>query len=82
MLKFLQKIGKSLMLPVATLPAAGILQGLALINYETDIPFGPVVGGFLNHYVTPFLNEGRGLSSVTLRSFSPLVLPLVWQATQ
>ncbi|ALP37855.1 hypothetical protein ASL14_18330 [Paenibacillus sp. IHB B 3084] len=38
MLRFLQKIGKSLMLPVATLPAAGILQGLALINYETDIP--------------------------------------------
>ncbi len=55
MLKFLQKIGKSLMLPVATLPAAGILQGLALINYETDIPLGPGVGGFLNHYVTPFL---------------------------
>ncbi|OAZ46508.1 PTS transporter subunit EIIC [Paenibacillus polymyxa] len=60
MLKFLQKIGKSLMLPVATLPAAGILQGLALINYETDIPLGPGVGGFLNHYVTPFLNEGAG----------------------
>ncbi|MGM1021734.1 MAG: PTS transporter subunit EIIC [Bacillota bacterium] len=60
MLRFLQKIGKSLMLPVATLPAAGILQGLALINYETDIPLGPGVGGFLNHYVTPFLNEGAG----------------------
>ncbi len=60
MLKLLQKIGKSLMLPVATLPAAGILQGLALINYETDIPLGSAVGGFLNHYVTPFLNEGAG----------------------
>lgn len=34
MLGFLQKLGKSLMLPVATLPAAAILQGLGLINYE------------------------------------------------
>ncbi|WP_411735989.1 PTS transporter subunit EIIC [Paenibacillus sp. M2] len=60
MLKSLQKLGKSLMLPVATLPAAGILQGLGLLNYEKDIPLGPVIGGFLNQYVVPFLNEGAG----------------------
>jgi N-acetylglucosamine PTS system EIICBA or EIICB component len=60
MLAFLQKLGKSLMLPVATLPAAGILQGLALINYEKDWHLGANVGGFLNQYVAPFLNAGAG----------------------
>ena len=60
MLAPLQKLGKSLMLPVATLPAAGILQGLALINYETDIPLGGF-GAFLNQYVTPFMNAGASV---------------------
>ncbi|MDN4620131.1 N-acetylglucosamine-specific PTS transporter subunit IIBC [Paenibacillus sp. PsM32] len=60
MLGFLQKIGRSLMLPVATLPAAAILQGLGLLNYETDIPLGSTVGGFINHYITPFLTAGAG----------------------
>lgn len=60
MLAFLQKLGKSLMLPVATLPAAAILQGFGLIDYEKDIHFGSTVGGFLNQYVAPFLNAGAG----------------------
>ncbi|WP_068785909.1 N-acetylglucosamine-specific PTS transporter subunit IIBC [Paenibacillus phocaensis] len=57
MLAFLQKIGKSLMLPVATLPAAGILKGFGLINYEQDFHLGRV-GAFLNQYLAPFLNAG------------------------
>ncbi|GJM73515.1 hypothetical protein HMSSN036_57310 [Paenibacillus macerans] len=48
------------MLPVATLPAAGILQGFGLLNYEKDLHLGPVVGGFLNTYFAPFLNAGSG----------------------
>lgn len=60
MLAFLQKLGKSLMLPVATMPAAAILQGFGLINYEKDLRLGSVVGGFLNQYVAPFLNAGAG----------------------
>lgn len=60
MLAFLQKLGKSLMLPVATLPAAAILQGFGLINYEKDLHLGSTVGGFLNQYVAPFLNAGAG----------------------
>ncbi|WP_379136351.1 PTS transporter subunit EIIC [Paenibacillus sp. sgz500958] len=60
MLAFLQKLGKSLMLPVATMPAAAILQGFGLINYEKDIPLGSAVGGFMNQYVAPFLNAGAG----------------------
>ncbi|WP_106765940.1 PTS transporter subunit EIIC [Paenibacillus faecalis] len=60
MLAKLQKLGKSLMLPVATLPAAGILQGLALIDYQKDIPLG-AVGAFLNQYVTPFMGAGAAV---------------------
>ena len=59
MLAFLQKLGKSLMLPVATLPAAAILQGIALINYDKDLHLG-AAGRFLNSYVSPFLNAGAG----------------------
>ncbi|OME95285.1 MULTISPECIES: N-acetylglucosamine-specific PTS transporter subunit IIBC [Paenibacillus] len=57
MLAKLQKLGKSLMLPVATLPAAGILQGLGMIDYQKDIPLG-ALGAFLNQYVTPFMTSG------------------------
>lgn len=60
MLAFLQKLGKSLMLPVATMPAAAILQGFGLIDYEKDLHLGSTVGGFLNQYVAPFLNAGAG----------------------
>ncbi len=58
MLAFLQKIGKSLMLPVATLPAAALLLRFGAINYETEFHLGPAVGGFLNQYVAPFLLAG------------------------
>ncbi|MEK3660643.1 N-acetylglucosamine-specific PTS transporter subunit IIBC [Paenibacillus sp. FSL F4-0236] len=60
MLGFLQKLGKSLMLPVATLPAAGILQGIGLLDFEKDLHLGSAVGGFLNQYFVPFLNAGAG----------------------
>jgi len=58
MLAKLQRLGKSLMLPVATLPAAGILQGFANIDYEKDLHLGSAVGGFINQYVATFLNAG------------------------
>lgn len=58
MLAFLQKLGKSLMLPVATMPAAAILQGFGLLNYEKDLHMGHTIGGFLNQYFAPFLNAG------------------------
>lgn len=48
------------MLPVATLPAAAILQGLGLLDYEKDLHLGSTIGGFLNQYVAPFLNAGAG----------------------
>jgi PTS system N-acetylglucosamine-specific IIC component len=58
MLAFLQKIGKALMLPVATLPAAALLLRFGAINYETEFQLGPAVGGFLNQYIAPFLLAG------------------------
>lgn len=57
MLAFLQKIGKSLMLPVATLPAAALLLRFGSIDYVKEVPLGSF-GEFLNHYVAPFLAAG------------------------
>lgn len=58
MLAFLQKIGRALMLPVATLPAAAILLRFGAIDYVKDFHMGETVGGFLNQYVAPFLLAG------------------------
>ncbi len=60
MLAFLQKIGKSLMLPVATLPAAAILMRFGSIDYIKDFHLGDSVGGFINTYIAPFMNAGGG----------------------
>ncbi|MCM3627077.1 N-acetylglucosamine-specific PTS transporter subunit IIBC [Paenibacillus glycanilyticus] len=57
MLAFLQKIGKSLMLPVAALPAAALLLRFGNIDYVKDFGFGSF-GEFLNHYIAPFLAAG------------------------
>lgn len=58
MLAFLQKIGRALMLPVATLPAAALLLRFGAINYETEFKLGESLGGFLNQYIAPFLLAG------------------------
>ncbi|MNX33158.1 PTS system glucose-specific EIICBA component [compost metagenome] len=57
MLSFLQKIGKSLMLPVATLPAAAILMRFGNIDYVKDFHMGSA-GEFINKYIAPFLDAG------------------------
>lgn len=57
MLGFLQKIGKSLMLPVAALPAAAILLRFGNIDYVKDFGFG-ATGEFINQYIAPFLAAG------------------------
>ncbi|QGQ96884.1 PTS sugar transporter [Paenibacillus psychroresistens] len=58
MIAFLQKIGKSLMLPVATLPAAALLQRFGKIDYIKDFHLGNSFGGFINQFVAPFLLAG------------------------
>ena len=58
MLAFLQRIGKSLMLPVATLPAAAILLRFGNVDYIKDFHMGDSVGGFINQYIAPFLAAG------------------------
>ncbi|MFF2483977.1 PTS transporter subunit EIIC [Paenibacillus sp. NPDC058071] len=57
MLAFMQKIGKSLMLPVAALPAAALLQRFGKIDYVKDFHMGHA-GEWLNRYVAPFLEAG------------------------
>jgi PTS system N-acetylglucosamine-specific IIC component len=58
MLAFLQRIGRALMLPVATLPAAALLLRFGAINYVTEFHLGEGFGGFLNQYIAPFLLAG------------------------
>ncbi|NGP45881.1 PTS transporter subunit EIIC [Bacillaceae bacterium SIJ1] len=43
MLSFLQRLGKALMLPIAVLPAAGILIGIGLIMEEFLVPGGSFI---------------------------------------
>ncbi|MFS0726475.1 PTS transporter subunit EIIC [Paenibacillus sp. 1P07SE] len=57
MLVFLQKIGKSLMLSVAVLPAAALLLRFGNIDYEQDFRLGEF-GVWLNRYIAPFLDAG------------------------
>lgn len=57
LLRFLQSIGKSLMLPVAVLPAASILLRFGNIDYASDFHLGSV-GIWLNTYIAPFLDAG------------------------
>jgi len=57
-LAFLQKIGKALMLPIASLPAASLLLRFGNIDYVKDLGLGSHVGGWLNHYLAPFLDAG------------------------
>lgn len=57
MLAFLQKIGKSLMLSVAVLPAAALLLRFGNIDYEQDFRLGEL-GAWLNRYIAPFLDAG------------------------
>lgn len=55
--RYLQSIGKSLMLPVAVLPAAAILLRLGNIDYAGDFHLGSV-GVWINTYIAPFLDAG------------------------
>lgn len=55
--KYLQSIGRSLMLPVAVLPAAAILFRFGKIDYATDFHLGSV-GVWINTYIAPFLDAG------------------------
>lgn len=68
MLGFLQKIGKALMLPVATLPAASILLRFGNIDYVKDFHLG-AFGAFLNRYIAPFLAAGGS----AIFDFLPLI---------
>ena len=47
MMKYFQKIGKSLMLPVAVLPAAGILYGIGYWIDPTGWGSNSVIAAFL-----------------------------------
>ncbi|MEK8126883.1 PTS transporter subunit EIIC [Paenibacillus filicis] len=58
MLAGLQKVGKALMLPVASMPAAALLLRFGAIDYVKEFHLGDSFGGFLNQYIAPFLLAG------------------------
>ena len=53
MMKYLQKLGKALMLPVAVLPICGILMGLgyALAPGVMGVPGAPTSGAAYNRWL-------------------------------
>lgn len=84
MMKYLQKLGKALMLPVAVLPICGILMGLgyALAPGVMGVPGAATSGAA---YTVGFLlvKAGGALidNSITWHGCSPLVPLLVWLMT-
>ena len=86
-MKWLQKLGKALMLPVACLPICGILMGIGYLLCPSTMQGGDVVGfaqtlGF-------FLVKAGGalIDNIAIRSLSVLVsacpikmmAPAAWQ---
>lgn len=78
MMKYLQKLGKALMLPVAALPVAGILMGVGylLAPGVMGVPGAETAGAA---YTVGFLlvKAGGALSTTWLGS-SPSAQPLAW----
>ena len=75
MMKYLQKLGKALMLPVAALPVAGILMGVgyALAPAVMGVPGAEAAGAA---YTVGFLLiKAGGLSSTTWPGSSPSAQP-------
>lgn len=62
---YLQRLGKALMLPIATLPVAAILLRLG----QPDV------------FNIPFIASAGAVFSTAYRYFLPLASPLVWLKT-
>ena len=60
MMKFLQKLGKALMLPVACLPICGILMGIGYACCPATMQGGEIVG-FLNKFGFFLVKAGGAL---------------------
>ena len=87
MMKYLQKLGKALMLPVAVLPICGILMGLgyALAPGVMGVPGAPTSGAA---YTVGFLLVKAGgalidnmawlFASVPLSAWLTTMVPQVW----
>ena len=81
MMKYLQKLGKALMLPVAVLPICGILMGLgyALAPGVMGVPGAATSGAA---YTVGFLLvKAGGARSITWHGCSPSAQPLAWLMT-
>ena len=73
-MKFLQKLGKSLMLPVACLPICGILMGLGYWMCPATMQGGEI-NGIIQQIGFYLVKAGGAL----IDNMAILVLVLVWQ---
>ena len=83
MMKFFQRLGKALMLPVACLPVCGILMGIGYILAPAAMA-GEVQGftaGGLSYSIGLFLIKAGGALIDNMSWLFALVLQSAWQMT-
>lgn len=76
-MKFLQKLGKALMLPVACLPICGILMGIGYALCPETMQGGDITG--VVQQIGFFLVKAGGALIDHMAILLQLVLVLVWQ---
>lgn len=59
MMKYLQKLGKALMLPVACLPICGILMGIGYALCPATMQGGDIAGAKALNWIFPCKSGGR-----------------------
>ena len=79
MMKYLQKLGKALMLPVACLPICGILMGIGYALCPSTMQGGDVTG--IVQMIGFFLVKAGGALLITWQFFLLSVSVLEWQTT-
>lgn len=76
-MKFLQKLGKALMLPVACLPICGILMGIGYALCPATMQGGDITG--IGNQIGFFLVKAGGALIDNMALLFVMVSVLVWQ---
>jgi len=80
MFKTLQKIGKAFMLPIAILPAAGLLLGIGgALSNPTTVKSYPVLDNPILQDIFQVMSAAGMSSSKTLPCYCPSACASAWQ---
>ena len=80
MFKTLQKIGKAFMLPIAILPAAGLLLGIGgALSNPTTVKSYPVLDNPILQDIFQVMSQLEMSSSKTLPCYCPSACASAWQ---